>query len=576
MASKGFTSKRETRSQRPHRDAAPAAPHPGISASEELLSQTFLELAPDAMLVIDAAGHIVRLNHQTEALFGYPRAELLGQPIEHLLPERFHAAHLRHRTTYVAEPQTRPMGANLPLFGRQQDGREFPVEVSLSPVHVGDELLVICSIRDITERRRLEAVEGAAHAAAERQRLLLQTLLDQLPGGAYLVRGLDAKLVLVNRAAEQVWGATWARGQTMAEFLRASGLRYFSETGEPLTAENLYTAQILHGKTEVRQHRQVIRRPDGSYLPILLSAVSIDASLLDESGYGSGHEQGSDHAAATPTTVGESTPAALVLLQDISAIQAAEKLKDEFVSLAAHELRTPLTGLLGFSSMLRVQTANGHGSELADWQQEAIAEIEGAATHLNELVNDLIDTTRIQADRLTLRLVPLDLVVYVRRCLNRLQMTTARHTLTLDAPDEPVVLAADGLRLEQVLGNLLSNAIKYSPDGGVIEVIIRVDHNAGNAEMRIRDHGIGIPAEDQVRLFQRFARAHNAYDRQIPGSGLGLYVCRALVEQHAGHIWFESTEGKETTFFLTLPLLSPDYQEDDTIYYPPLVESENA
>ena len=572
MTSKDVKTKRKTRSQRPNRDAIPVSPHPGISASEALLSQTFLELAPDAMLVIDTAGHIVQLNHQTEVLFGYPRAKLLGQPIEHLLPERFHSAHLRHRTAYVAEPQTRPMGTNLPLFGRRQDGREFPVEVSLSPVHIGDELLVISSIRDMTERRRLEAVERAAHAAAERQRLLLQTLLDQLPGGAYLVRGPDAELVLVNHAAEQVWGATWAKGQTMADFLRANGLRYFSETGEPLMVENMYTTQILHGTTEVRQHRQVIRRPDGSYLPILLSAVSIDASLLDESG----HDQGSDYIETTPTATGECPRAALVLFQDISAIQAAEKLKDEFVSLAAHELRTPLTGLLGFSSMLRVQTANGHGPELADWQHEAIAEIEGAATDLNELVNDLIDTTRIQADRLTLRLVPLDLVVYVRRCLNRLQMTTSQHTLTLDAPDEPVVLAADGLRLEQILGNLLSNAIKYSPNGGVIEVIIRADHNAGNAEVRIRDHGIGIPAEDQVRLFQRFARARNVYDRQIPGSGLGLYVCRALVEQHAGHIWFESTEGKGTTFFLTLPLLSPEYQEDDTVYYPPLVESENA
>ena len=247
MTSKDVKTKRKTRSQRPNRDAIPVSPHPGISASEALLSQTFLELAPDAMLVIDTAGHIVQLNHQTEVLFGYPRAKLLGQPIQHLLPERFHSAHLRHRTAYVAEPQTRPMGTNLPLFGSATGRAKFPVEVSLSPVHIGDELLVISSIRDMTERRRLEAVERAAHAAAERQRLLLQTLLDQLPGGAYLVRGPDAELVLVNRAAEQVWGATWARGQTMAEFLRASGLRYFSETGEPLTVENLYTTQILHG-----------------------------------------------------------------------------------------------------------------------------------------------------------------------------------------------------------------------------------------------------------------------------------------------------------------------------------------
>jgi PAS domain S-box-containing protein len=545
-------------------EASSPAPRMGASVSDTLLSQTFIELAPDAMLVIDSAGRIVQLNHQTEVIFGYARPLLLGQTIERLLPGRFHRVHRGHRTDYFSEPHTRPMGANLSLFGQRQDGSEFPVEVSLSPVHFGDEILVICSIRDITERRRLEAAERAAHAAAERERLLLQTLLDELPGGAYLVRGPEAQLVLANRAAEQVWGAHWPVGTPMAEFVRTSGLRYFAENGEPIAAENLLTRRILRDGIEIHQTRQVIRRRDGAYLPTLLSAVDVEPSLLGVPA----EAQAVERLAETPAPAAEPQRVALVLLQDISAIQAAEHLKDEFVSLAAHELRTPLAGLLGFSSMLRVQTANGHGPALSDWQEEAIVEIETAANRLNELVNDLIDTTRIQADRLTLHLVPIDLVAHVRRCLNRLQVTTTRHTLTLDAPVDPVLLAADGLRLEQVLGNLISNAIKYSPQGGPIEVTVRGDQRTGMAELRIHDHGIGIPANEQVRLFQRFARAHNAYDLQIPGSGLGLYVCRALVERHGGHIWFESAEGEGTTFFLTLPLLSSSYREDEDQHIP--------
>ena len=110
------------------------------------------------------------------------------------------------------------------------------------------------------------------------------------------------------------------------------------------------------------------------------------------------------------------------------------------------------------------------------------------------------------------------------------------------------------MRLEQVFGNLLGNAIKYSPEGGPITVTVRADREAAFAEVRIQDTGIGIPAEQQAKMFQRFARASNVHDHQIAGTGLGLFVCRELVERHGGHIWFESAEGVGTTFFLTLPL----------------------
>ena len=215
--------------------------------------------------------------------------------------------------------------------------------------------------------------------------------------------------------------------------------------------------------------------------------------------------------------------------------------------------------------MLGVQTVLGHGPALADWQTEAIAEIEEATARLNGLINDLLDATRIQAGRLELHLEPLDLVALVRRSLTRMQTSTMRHTLTLEVamevsdsedPEMPILLEADSMRLEQVFGNLLGNAVKYSPEGGPITVTVRADALAGVAEVRIQDAGIGIPADQQAQLFQRFVRASNVHDHHIAGSGLGLYVCRELVERHGGHIWFESGAGAGTTFFLTFPLLS--------------------
>jgi signal transduction histidine kinase len=298
----------------------------------------------------------------------------------------------------------------------------------------------------------------------------------------------------------------------------------------------------------MRQHRELVRRPDGTHLPILLSAVAIKVELL-----------GDDPA-------DESDRAALVLIQDISELEGLERLKDQFITIAAHELRTPLTAIMGFSSMLTVQTGLGRGPELADWQQEAIGEIEEASGRMNALVKDLLDVTRIQAGRLELDPVPLDLVATVRRAVARFQLSTQHHTLSANLPDELVMVKADGPRLEQVLGNLIGNAIKYSPQGGPISVTVQVDQEARLAELRIQDAGIGIPADQQPLLFGRFVRARNVHDHHITGSGLGLYVCRELIERHGGHIWFESTEGVGTTFFITLPLAVP--QADTPVELP--------
>jgi PAS domain S-box-containing protein len=524
---------------------------------ERALSQSFLELAPDAIVVADATGHLLLVNHQTEVLFDYARAELLGQPVEVLLPARLRALHEQHRAHYVAAPHTRPMGTGLELYGQRRDGSEFPVEVSLSPLQADDGLLIIGIIRDITERKRLEAAERAAHVVAERRRRLLQVVLDELPGGAYLVQGRDAELVMANRAAMDVWGATWPEGLPMADFLRISGVQYFAENGHLLAVEDLVTVRVVRSDRQAEQQREVIARPDGTRLPILLSAVAIDPGLLEA------YElKDAGATSAEQTRAAEPMRGALVLLQDISALQAAEQLKDEFISIAAHELRTPLAAIQGFASMLVVQTGLGRGPELADWQSEAISEIEAATRRVSELINDLLDATRIQAGRLELHTTPLDLVTVLRRCLARMQSTTTRHTLTLEAPDAPVLLEADGLRLEQVLGNLLGNAIKYSPDGGPITVTVQVNREAELAQVSIRDAGIGIPADQQALLFQRFVRASNVHDHHIAGSGLGLYVCRELVERHGGHIWFESAEGQGTTFFFTLPLSTPDSEGD--------------
>ena len=396
---------------------------------------------------------------------------------------------------------------------------------------------------DVTEARKL-LIERQAHAETEARRALLQTVIDELPSGVYLVSGRDARLVLANRAVTEVWGASWTYGQPMSDFLNTNGIRVFRIDGRPLALEDLATLRAVQTGESVYHYQETIVHRDGTTLPILANAVAIDPQVL-----GLYSQEESNHGSEMPE------PAAIVVQQDVTALKEAERLKDEFIGIAAHELRTPLAVVKGFAQTLIVQTARGKGPELADWQTEAIQDIDQATSRLVELTEDLLDVTRLQAGRLQLQFEPTDLVALVQRTLKRFSVTTERHQIAVETAEENIVVTIDPRRIEQVVSNLISNAIKYSPDGGNIEIAIRADMSANTALLCIRDYGIGIPSYQQGRIFSRFMRADNAHAHNIGGTGLGLYLCRELIERHNGRIWFESVEGQGSTFYVSLPLM---------------------
>lgn len=238
------------------------------------------------------------------------------------------------------------------------------------------------------------------------------------------------------------------------------------------------------------------------------------------------------------------------------ALRETTQRMDEFLGIVAHELRTPLANLRGFAQTLLVQTAQGKGPQLAAWQEKALAGLDLAAAHLSQLTDDLLDMARLQAGELELHPEPTDLVPLVQGVVTRQQLTTERHTLVLAPSVERLVLSIDPRRMEQVLVNVISNAIKYSPEGGPIEVTIAEESERQEALLSVRDHGIGIPAQQQAQIFQRFVQAENARFYGIEGTGLGLYLCRALLERQGGRIWCESVEGQGSTFFIALPVVS--------------------
>src|SRR6266568_6553977 len=492
----------------------------------------FLDISPDALVIVNPAGTIVMVNRQTETVFGYARTELLGQQLELLLPERFHEVHTAHRNQYFSAPRTRPMGVGLQLVGRRKDGTEFPVEISLNPLLLDDVLHVIGAVRDmtaqriaererlqqleqirlqaelinlahdailvrdpvsrviswnrgaeelygwtvqeaqgrithsllktrfpasradvdahlehegqwegelthtrrdgssvivesrqmlvrdeeghtiaileinrdITERRHLEQAEQVVHTETVARLAFLQQVIDALPSSVYLVYGTDARLLLANRAAANVWGAEWPVDQPMLEFLTRNGIEITDAQGRPLPPSQFATLRGVQRGETVLQQQELIRRPGGSSLPVLVNAVALPAQRR-----WSGPLQETEQQ----MPVGEAM--ALVMHQDVTALKEAEYLKDEFVGIVAHELRTPLAALKGFADMLLVQTARGRGLPLAEWQREALEEIELATTRLVKLTEELLDVTRLQAGRLHLQRTPINVVPLVQR-----------------------------------------------------------------------------------------------------------------------------------------------------------------
>jgi two-component system phosphate regulon sensor histidine kinase PhoR len=531
--------------------------HNAQTQAEEL--NAVFESIADGVMVYDHAGNLLHENHAAAAI-----QALLGQSdgVRKVNPSIQNILARIGSGIHDGDEQG-IQGAHTPLSltDAHGDSREFVVSVSpLQAMAADDELAapapdgtpnsaritggIVVVWHEVTETRKLLA-EQQAHAEAEARRLLLQNVIDELPSGVYLARGPDAKLELANHAAQDVWGAHWAKGQPMADFFRESGTQVVGIGGRLIETSELATVRALRTGEAIHHYQEVIRRPDGTAMPILLNAVTLDPGMLAYPGITATPESGETPMPERLT---------LVVLQDVTAMKEAERLKDEFIAIAAHELKTPMAAVKGYADMLMRHSQGDDAATLEPWQVEALETIDQATNRLVELTEDLLDVARLQAERIQLHSEPHDLIALARRVKKRFQMASDRHTLSLVAADEFVVAMLDVRRTEQIVGNLLSNAIKYSPDGGAVTITIEQDDRERMARLSVRDRGIGIPANQQSLLFNRFARADNARERGITGTGLGLYLCRELVELQGGRLWFTSEEGCGSTFYVALPL----------------------
>jgi|GEM_PF-1822724 len=386
-----------------------------------------------------------------------------------------------------------------------------------------------------------------------------ESIFDAIPDGV-LVYDSEEQLLFTNTVARELF----ARNVQHEYWRRPAGtggsLQYIcNKDGDWLPHERWPLTRILCGEhiPAIGAEDIVLRTPDGHQLlmrqsgaPLysvggyIIGGVLISRDVTEE------RRQMEDRAYTEPEALKEIEQ----LKQDLAALKESEQLKDDFIATAAHELCSPLTALVGYAGMLEQQTSGDTGPDLAEWQVEALEAIAQDAKKLANLTNDLLDVTQLQAGKFQLHCYPTDLVALSQRVVTRLRLTAKDHTLMTEMNAQRIMVTIDIQRIEQVLTNLLSNAIKYSPVRSTIVLAARENPEGSVAELAVRDQGIGIPAHQQRHIFSRFFRADNARALGIDGTGLGLHLCRELVELHHGHIWFESVQGHGSTFYASLPL----------------------
>ncbi len=374
---------------------------------------------------------------------------------------------------------------------------------------------------DVTQQveSRRQISRFAAAAIAERDRL--QQIIDIIPEGI-AITDETGRIVVSNQAARHIWGQP-----VPADDYHGYGVfGVVDPDGTPWETEQLPTTRsLLYGERTVGKQLMLRNATSGELIPLLVNS----APIVDDQGNITG---------------------AVTTFQDITSFKEFERQKDEFLQTLSHDLKNPLTSVKGNAQFLRrrAQVANPELLPIVD-------RIENSAVQAVDLIDELLDLTRLQMGRpVELVRSRTDLVQLVKQLADQQAATSRFHRIRVEAEDALLVGHFDEMRLSRVLSNLINNAIKYSPDN--TEILIRVEHTHGDrawAQIHIQDHGIGIPAADLPRLFERFRRGSNV-EGQIRGSGLGLASSKQIVEQHGGHIEVESVEGDGSTFTVHLPL----------------------
>ena len=391
---------------------------------------------------------------------------------------------------------------------------------------------------DPAEQQLLASFAHQASVAIERRQLYAAIVqqwgethaIIQSSADAIMILDADRRLVRLNPAAERLFG------QSSQEMLGLHcqevicGLEDRGTTPE----EGPCPFDFLSDETDSIYREHQIVRPDGR-------RVDIGAS------YGVIRDER------------HRTVRVVAVLRDISRQKELQRMWSEFVSTVSHELRTPLALIKGYvATLLRPDLTMDDGK-----RRRFLSSVDTASDRLGRLIDNLLSASQLEAGSLRMNYQPLDLGEVIRQVVTQMKRHPPKHRFQVEVPPKGLSLRADRDKVVQVLINMISNAIKYSPAGSPITIVSRVDEDSDMMRTSIADQGEGIPVDQLERIFEKFYRVTEGSSGTKPGVGLGLYICRTIVEAHGGLTWAESEPGKGSTFVFTLPLHPVEGQKEE-------------
>jgi PAS domain S-box-containing protein len=472
-----------------------------------------LEAAPDAMVVVNQAGEIVLLNVQAEKRFGYHRDELLGQQVTNIIPEGFAERLVADGLRSADDALAQQIGTGIELTGQRKDGSAFPIEIMLSPLESAEGILVTAAIRDISVRK---AVEHDLAQMEGRYRGLLEAAPD-----AMVVVNQDGEIVLLNLQAEKQFG--YHRDELIGQRVKNIIPEGFAER---LVADGLRSAADALAQQIGTGIELVGQRKDGSTFPIeiMLSPLESAEGILVT-------------AAIRDITKRKDADARLAQVNELK--RSNEEL-GQFANVASHDLQEPLRMVASYTQLL---SRRYKGKLDADADQFIAFAVDGA-TRMQQLIQDLLAYSRVGTQEIDLGDTSSEEAV--RQAVADLSRAIEESSALVTHGPLPHV-RADETQLHHLFQNLIGNAIKYQGAGVVPRIHISAAKKGRNKwKFSVRDNGLGIDPQYFERIFGMFQRLHKR--EEFAGTGIGLAICKKIVERHGGTISVESQPGQGSNF----------------------------